>query len=64
VAIGFFRDEDAVTAWRNNDHHRRVQALGRERLFIGYRLRMAQVTRDYGRDDRAEAPADSRAFHG
>lgn len=63
VAIGFFRDEDAVAAWRNTALHRRVQALGRRRLFTNYRLRMAEVIRDYGRDDRVEAPADSRRFH-
>lgn len=64
VAIGFFRDEDSVTAWRNTPQHRRAQALGRGRFFTGYRLRMAEVIRDYGPDDRTEAPADSRGFHG
>lgn len=63
VAIGFFDDEDAVTAWRNTPAHRRVQALGRNRLFTSYRLRMADVTRDYTATDRTEAPADSRIAH-
>lgn len=63
VALGFFRDEEAVAAWRNTPRHRRAQALGRTRFFAGYRLRMAEVTRDYGPDDRAGAPADSRMFH-
>lgn len=63
VAIGFFRDEGAVTAWRNTPAHRRAQALGRARLFTGYRLRMAEVTRDYGPAERSQAPADSRLFH-
>jgi heme-degrading monooxygenase HmoA len=63
VAIGFFSDEDAVTRWRTTPEHRRVQALGRNRLFARYRLRMASVTRDYGRDNRAQAPRDSRAWH-
>ena len=39
VALGFFRDESAVTAWRTHPGHRRVQQLGRERFFTGYRLR-------------------------
>jgi heme-degrading monooxygenase HmoA len=63
VAIGFFRDEEAVAIWRNTPQHRRVQALGRQRLFTDYRLRMAEVIRDYGRDDRTEAPTDSVKFH-
>lgn len=64
VAIGFFDDEAAVTRWRNRPEHRRVQALGRARLFTDYRLRMAAVVRDYGPHDRTEAPADSRRAHG
>lgn len=63
VAIGFFRDEEAVTRWRNTPQHRRVQALGRNRLFTHYRLRMAEVTRDYDRNHRTQAPTDSRQFH-
>lgn len=64
VAIGVFDDEDAVTRWRNRPEHRRVQGLGRARLFVDYRLRMAEVTRDYGPHNRKEAPNDSRIAHG
>lgn len=64
VAIGFFRDESAVEAWRNTPAHRRAQALGRSRFFTNYRLRMATVVRDYGPDDRRQAPVDSRRAHG
>jgi heme-degrading monooxygenase HmoA len=63
VAIGYFRDEAAVAAWRNTPAHRRAQALGRHRFFTDYRLRMAEVIRDYGPADRDEAPADSRRIH-
>jgi heme-degrading monooxygenase HmoA len=63
VAIGFFDTEEAVTAWRNRPEHRRVQTLGRRRFFTNYRLRMAEVIRNYGPDDRHQAPADSRATH-
>lgn len=63
VAVGFFTDEAAVTRWRTTPGHRRVQALGRRRLFTSYRLRMATVTRDYDTDNRTQAPDDSRAWH-
>ena len=63
VAIGFFENEDAVSAWRNRPEHRHVQTLGRNRLFTNYRLRMAEVVRDYGPDERGQAPADSRTVH-
>lgn len=63
VSVGYFRDEAAVTAWRNTSQHRRAQALGRLRFFTDYRLRMAEVIRDYGPHDRTEAPLDSRRYH-
>jgi heme-degrading monooxygenase HmoA len=63
VAVGFFADEAAVKRWRTAPEHRRVQTLGRTRLFSRYRLRMADVTRDYDSDRRRQAPRDSRAWH-
>ncbi len=61
VSLSFWRDEDAVARWRNEIHHRRSQAAGRAGIFRDYRLRIAAVLRDYGLNDRAQAPADSRA---
>jgi heme-degrading monooxygenase HmoA len=58
LSLSFWRDEAAVTAWRTQSRHRAAQALGRGGVFSGYRLRVAQVARDYGMTDRAEAPAD------
>lgn len=63
MALGFFDDERAVSDWRNRAEHRRAQALGRGRFFTNYRLRMAEVIRDYGPVDREQAPIDSRAAH-
>lgn len=64
VAIGYFEHEEAVTRWRNLPAHRRAQALGRTRFFTGYRLVMADIVRDYSRELRATAPADSDLAHG
>ena len=64
LSLSIWRDEEAVERWRNIEEHRRIQAAGRTRIFDAYRLRVAQVLRDYTRDDRAEAPADSREAHG
>jgi heme-degrading monooxygenase HmoA len=60
VSLSFWRDEDAVARWRNEIHHRRSQAAGRGGIFRDYRLRIAAVLRDYGLNDRTQAPADSR----
>lgn len=64
LSLSFFRDEEAVEAWRNRQSHRSVQAKGRAGIFQDYHLRIASVIRDYGMTDRNEAPADSRNFHG
>lgn len=64
LSLSFWRDEAAVAAWRNLEPHRHAQAAGRHGIFRDYRLRIAQVVRDYGMAARAEAPADSRAVNG
>ncbi|MCW4462496.1 antibiotic biosynthesis monooxygenase [Sphingomonas sp. BT-65] len=63
LSLSFFRDEAAVAAWRNRPRHRGAQAAGRGGVFRDYRVRIAQVVRDYGLTDRTGAPADSRAAH-
>ncbi|CDG39685.1 Antibiotic biosynthesis monooxygenase [Asaia bogorensis] len=40
-----------------------AQAAGRGGVFSDYRLRVAQVVRNYGLSDREEAPSDSRVVH-
>jgi len=64
VSLSYWRDEAAVRAWRNVAKHRDAQAQGRGGIFSRYRLRVAQVVRDYSHEARAEAPADSVAAHG
>jgi heme-degrading monooxygenase HmoA len=64
VSLSYWRDEDAVREWRNLEPHRRIQSAGREVMFEDYRLRVAHVIRDYGMNDRAEAPGDSLVAHG
>jgi heme-degrading monooxygenase HmoA len=63
LSLSFWRDEEAVKAWRNTEEHRRAQKAGRGSLFAGYRLRIAHVLRDYGLTERDEAPQDSLAVH-
>lgn len=63
LSLSFFRDEEAVMAWRKRAEHRIAQAKGRSGIFAGYRLRVAHVMRDYGLTDRAEAPNDSVKAH-
>ena len=63
VSLSFWKDEVAVAQWRNREMHREAQAAGREYIFKDYRLRIAEITRDYGMFDRKEAPKDSKKKH-
>lgn len=63
LSLSFWRDEAAVRQWRNLEAHRRAQAFGRAEAFAEYRLSVAEVVRQYGLDDRAQAPEDSRLRH-
>ena len=64
LSLSFWRDEDAVARWRNLEAHRAAQARGRGGVLRDYRLRVAEVSRDYGFADREQAPKDSRAANG
>ena len=63
LSLSLWRDEEAVRTWRYIEEHRRIQAAGRQSIFADYRLRVAAVIRDYGMNDRAQAPEDSRRAH-
>jgi heme-degrading monooxygenase HmoA len=63
LSLSFFKDEDAVSRWRNREEHRAAQDAGRSGIFSDYRLRIAAVLRDYGLSDRDQAPPDSRKHH-
>ncbi|SJZ76539.1 Heme-degrading monooxygenase HmoA [Enhydrobacter aerosaccus] len=64
LSLSFWRDEEAVKAWRTLEHHRQAQRAGRSGVFRDYRLRVASVVRDYGMTERNQAPADSRETNG
>ena len=63
LSLSFWRDEEAVKAWRKVAEHRIAQSKGRRGVFKDYRLRVAGVIRDYGMSERAQAPDDSKAAH-
>ena len=64
LSLSLWRDEEAVAAWRHLEAHREAQSKGRASIFRDYRLRIASVVRDYGLNEREQAPADSRDIHG
>ncbi len=64
LSLSFWESEEAIASWRALPRHRKAQAAGRAGVFSNYRLRVAEVARDYGMCDRTQAPGDSRQEHG
>jgi len=47
VSLSFWRDRDAVEAWYQLPEHSKAQNEGRQSIFKDYRIRVADVFRDY-----------------
>ncbi len=52
LSLSTWRDEAAVTAWREHAGHRVAQSRGKDDLFADFRIRVAEVVRDYALADR------------
>jgi heme-degrading monooxygenase HmoA len=59
LSLSFWRDEESIRKWRNTLEHRNGQKRGKGSLFQSYRIRVAEVVRDYTESNRDEAPLDS-----
>ncbi len=47
VSLSFWRDEAAIKAWRTHMGHQMAQREGKESVFKDFRIRVAEVVRDY-----------------
>lgn len=63
LSLSFWENEEAIKEWRNLETHRYAQTKGRKSIFKDYRIRIAQMVRDYGMFERDETPSDSKSFH-
>lgn len=48
ASLSFWRDREAVAAWRCHAAHEQAQRRGKQEIFARYRIRVAEVERDYG----------------
>ena len=56
LSLSFWRDEEAIARWRQQEQHHAAQRTGRDRIFRDYRIRVSAVMREYGMYERAQAP--------
>lgn len=47
LSLSWWRDEEAVRRWKQNVFHQAARAEGRESIFSFYRIRVAQLVREY-----------------
>ena len=59
LSLSFWEDEKSIEIWRNMFEHRIAQDKGNASVFKDYRIRVANVLRDYTKDKREQAPKDS-----
>jgi heme-degrading monooxygenase HmoA len=52
VSLSFWRDEDAVARWHAHLGHQEAQRQGKREIFRDFRIRVANVMRDYTLKDR------------
>ena len=51
ITVSYWESEEAIRQWKANADHRVAQASGRTTWYADYRLRIARVERDYGKDN-------------
>lgn len=56
LSLSFWKDEESIRRFREIEMHQRDELDGRESLFEDYRICIAKVVRDYGLNDRKDAP--------
>ncbi len=47
LSLSFWESEVAIQQWKNHLEHQQAQTQGKKKLFDAYRIRVAQVVRDY-----------------
>ncbi len=52
ITVSYWQSKEAIARWRNHAEHRPVRAMGRERWYASYKLRVCRVERevDFKRD--------------
>ncbi|MBY5984577.1 antibiotic biosynthesis monooxygenase family protein [Halomonas cupida] len=48
ITVSYWADLVSIRAWKAQLDHRQAQAMGRERWYASYRVRVSLVEREYG----------------
>jgi heme-degrading monooxygenase HmoA len=56
ITVSYWRDEDAIRAWKHHADHTVIREMGREKWYNTYATRIARVERDYFWDKPDRSP--------
>lgn len=50
LSLSFWESQESIKNWKNNLNHLEAQQKGRNQLFLDYRIRIAEVVKDYTKE--------------
>lgn len=62
LSMTVWENEERVQIWRNLSEHRESQLAGRMEDFEDYKITVVTPIREYGMNDRTNAPKDSNKY--
>lgn len=48
ITVSYWASLEAIRSWKRNAEHLEAQRLGHQRWYVGFRVRVARVEREYG----------------
>lgn len=60
ITVSYWRDEAAITRWRENVEHAEARRNGRETWYEDFRIRIAKVERSYGLAPKSSQDVEGR----
>lgn len=62
LSLTVWENEESIQEWRNFEKHRKSQKKGREEDFEDYQIIVLRPIRQYGMNQRQDAPVDSNHY--
>ena len=47
IAISYWRNEDDILQWRNNNEHRQIQEKAKQTWYSSYNIQIVDIKREY-----------------
>ena len=47
IAISYWKDEDDILQWRNNNEHRQIQEKAKQSWYTSYNIQIVDIKREY-----------------